>query len=149
MTLDFKISFFLHILSAMLIAIAAFGLPVIEAGIRKNLGKESIALHGLSLTFSNFARFGGVLALLTGIYNWIKIGGFQGWLLVKVVLFLWFVVSGIIVGIRYFSKRGEMLNRENFDVGEVSKLNVAIKNYSYVNIVVFVLIVFLAVSKPF
>ncbi len=144
-----KISLFFHLLSAMLISASVFAVLVVESFLRRSQGNESLTLHKLSQSLSRFASFGGVLALLTGIYNWISIGETKGWLIVKIILFVWFVISGIAVGRLYFSKRGEVLSRGNFDVAEILKFNLAIRNYSIVNLVVFVLIVFLAVFKPF
>lgn len=144
-----KFSFFIHLLSAMLISASVFGVLVVESFLRKSQGIVTLALHKLSQSLSRFASFGGVLALLTGIYNWVSIGETGGWLIVKIILFIWFVVSGIVAGRLYFSKRGEVLSKENFSDDEIFKINRAIWNYSVVNAVVFVLIVFLAVFKPF
>lgn len=141
-----EISLFLHILSAMLISTSAFGFIVLESLMEKN---PSDILHILSLNFSKLARLGGVVALITGIYNWIDMGNMPGWLIVKIILFLWFVISGAIVGARYFSARGKILSDGPTTSEELLKINKTIKNYSYVNLVIFVLIVFLAVFKPF
>ena len=141
-----KISFFLHILSGMLIAVSAFGFPIVESALRKG---NNLGLHRLSLKFSELARNGGVLAIITGIYNWISIGGVPKWLIVKLILFLWFVVSGIFVGIKYVSKRENILETGKTSSEELSSINKVIKVYSYINLVVFVVIVFLAVFKPF
>jgi len=130
----------------MLIAVSAFGFPMVELLLRR---KPSNDLHTLSLSFSKFARLGGIIALITGIYNWVDIGGAPGWLIVKIVLFLWFVFSGIFVGSRYISKRGEILSAQSSREEELSRVNKAIVNYSYINLLVFILIVFLAVFKPF
>ncbi len=144
-----KFSFFIHLLSAMLISTSVFGVLLVESFLRKSQGNEALTLHKLSQSFSRFASFGGVFALLTGIYNWVSIGEVGRWLVVKIILFVWFVVSGVVAGRLYFSKRGEVLNKENFVADEVLKFNRAIWNYSVINAVVFVLIVFLAVFKPF
>jgi hypothetical protein len=86
---------FFHLLSAMLISVAVFGLPIVESAIKQSQIEIALSLHRLSINFSRLARIGGILALLTGIYNWVHIGGFPGWLLVKLILFVWFVISGI------------------------------------------------------
>ncbi|CUS79342.1 Predicted integral membrane protein (DUF2269) [Candidatus Kryptonium thompsonii] len=146
MYLTLKISLFLHILSAMLIAVSAFGFPVVESSLRK---ENSFSLHKLSLNFSRLARVGGILAIITGIYNWISIGGAPGWLIVKLILFLWFVISGIFVGVKYISKRESILESKAIPSEELLKINKAIETYAYVNLAVFIVIVFLAVFKPF
>ncbi len=142
----YQISFFLHILSAMLISSSVVGFILVESLMEKNPNGD---LHTLSLNFSKLARLGGIFALITGIYNWVEGGGLPGWLLIKVILFLWFVVSGVVVGMRYFSTRGEILSGGEVAAEELKTINRAIKNYSYLNLVVFILIVFLAVFKPF
>ncbi len=141
-----QISFFLHILSAMLISSSVIGFILVESLIERNPNSD---LHTLSLNFSKLARLGGVIALITGIYNWVEEVGLPGWLLVKVILFVWFVISGVVVGARYFSTRGKILSGSEVASEELIKINRAIRNYSYVNLVVFILIVFLAVFKPF
>ncbi|MCS7229483.1 MAG: hypothetical protein NZ923_05545 [Candidatus Kryptonium sp.] len=103
----------------------------------------------MSIKFSDFARNGGILSLITGIYNWILIGDVRWWLIAKIVLFLWFVVSGIFVGVKYIAKREELLLANQVSVEEVAKVSKAIAYYSYINLVVFLVIVFLAVFKPF
>lgn len=139
-----KISYFIHIISAILIGVSALGFPIVESVFRN---ENSLILHKLSLKFSGFARNGGILSLITGIYNWILIGEVRWWLIVKVVLFLWFMVSGIFVGVKYISKREELLLANQ--ISEVEKVSKGIAYYSYINLVVFVVIVFLAVFKPF
>ncbi len=140
---------FFHLLSAMLISVAVFGLPIVESAIKQSQRESALSLHRLSINFSRLASIGGVLALLTGIYNWAHIGGFPGWLLVKLILFVWFVISGIFVGVKYVSKRGEILSSGDPDEGELGKLNGAIRGYAYINLFVFLLIVFLAVFRIF
>ncbi|MFN3134911.1 MAG: hypothetical protein ACK44H_04990 [Candidatus Kryptonium sp.] len=141
-----KISLFFHILSGMLIAVSAFGFPIVESAMRK---ESSFSLHKLSLNFSNLARLGGILAIITGIYNWISIGGAPGWLIVKLILFLWFVVSGVFVGVKYVSKRESIIESKGTSSEELSTINKAIATYSYINLAVFIVVVFLAVFKPF
>ncbi|CUU01997.1 Predicted integral membrane protein (DUF2269) [Candidatus Thermokryptus mobilis] len=144
-----NIFFFLHLLSAMLISVAVFGLPIVELAIKQSQREIALSLHRLTIDFSRLARIGGFLALLTGIYNWVHIGGFPGWLLVKLILFVWFIISGIFVGVKYVSKRGEILSVGDPDEGKLGKLNDAIRRYAYINLLVFLLIVFLAVFKLF
>jgi uncharacterized membrane protein len=140
---------FFHLLSAMLISVAVFGLPIVESAIKQSQREIALSLHKLSINFSRLASIGGVLALLTGIYNWVYIGGFPGWLLVKLILFVWFVISGIFVGVKYVSKRGEILSSGDPAEGKLGKLNDAIRVYAYINLFVFLLIVFLAVFRIF
>jgi uncharacterized membrane protein len=130
----------------MLISSSVVGFVLVESFMEKNRNND---LHTLSLNFSKLARLGGVFALLTGIYSWVEEGGLPGWLLVKAVLFVWFIVSGVIVGAKYFSTRGKILSGGEVASEELTRINRTIKNYSYINLVVFVLIVFLAVFKPF
>lgn len=146
MELISKISYFIHIISAILIGVSAFGFPIVESFFRS---ENSLILHKLSIKFSDFARNGGILSLITGIYNWILIGDVRWWLIAKIVLFLWFVVSGIFVGVKYIAKREELLLANQVSVEEVAKVSKAIAYYSYINLVVFLVIVFLAVFKPF
>lgn len=141
-----KISFFLHILSAMLIAVSVFGFSMIESAFGREM---TLSLHKLSLKFSNLARNGGLLALITGIYNWFAIGNIQGWLIVKVILFIWFVISGVFVGVKYISKREKLLSEGQTPADEMVKVNKIIKVYSRLNLIIFILIVFLAVFRPF
>ncbi len=141
-----EISFFLHILSAMLISSSVFGFILVESLMGKS---PSDTLHTLSLNFSKLAQLGGVVSIITGIYNWVEIGGLPGWLIVKIILFLWFVFSGIVVGARYFSARGKILSGGEVASEELARINKMIRNYSHINLVVFILIVFLAVFKPF
>ena len=89
------------------------------------------------------------LDIITGIYNWISIGGAPRWLIVKLILFLWFVISGIFVGVIYISKRESILEAKAIPSEELLKINKAIETYAYVNLGVFIVIVFLAVFKPF
>ncbi len=141
-----EISLFIHILSAMLISTSVVGFILVESLMGK---APSNGLHILSLNFSKLAQLGGVVALITGIYNWAEIGGLPGWLIVKVILFLWFVISGAVVGARYFSARGKILSSGEVASEGLVRVNRMIRNYSYINLVVFVLVVFLAVFKPF
>ncbi len=143
------IFFFLHLLSAMLISVAVFGLPIVESAIKQSQREIALSLHRLTIDFSRLARIGGVLALLTGIYNWVHIGSLPGWLLVKLILFVWFIISGIFVGTKYVSKRSEILNAGNSDEEAIKRLNDIIRKYGYVNLFVFVIIVALAVFKIF
>ena len=140
-----KISIFIHILSVALIYVAVFGMPVVESLLRKESDSgKAFSLHQISLKFSQLARIGGVLVLLSGIGNMVFTEvGLPLWLVLKLILFLLFVVLGVIFGRRYFSAREEALKSG----ADVEVLNSKIQRFVNLNILIFILIIFLAVFK--